>query len=81
MVNGLIKEQDKIAVEVQRLGMIIKSLQYVQIIVRYIMVLDVIEEHLASYEEAIAQVDGVQTACESQVVNEKSIPLSMVKES
>lgn len=60
--------------------MVIESLQYIQIIVRYMMVLDVIEEHLTFYEEAVAQVDGVWTACESQVVNEKSIPLPIVKE-
>lgn len=65
---------------VQRLGTMIESLQYVQIIVRYIMLLDVIEEYVASYEEVIAQVDGVQTTCESQVVNEKNVPLTMVKE-
>lgn len=47
-INGIIKEQ-KIAAEVQHLGMIIVSLQYVQIIVRYMMVLDLIEEHLISY--------------------------------
>lgn len=79
-VNGIIKKQKKIAAEVQCLGRIIESSHDVQIIMRYMMVLDVIKEHLVSYEGAIPQGECVRMACESQVVNEKSIPLPMVRE-
>lgn len=79
-VNEVIKKQRRIEAEIQAIGQIETSLQFMQLVARYMLVLDLIAENLIRYEEAVMQVEGVRTACESRIVNEKSIPLSMIRE-
>lgn len=48
--------------------------------IRIMSILDVIDAHLAAYEEALGQAQAVRTECEMRLITERTIPLSMVKE-
>lgn len=48
--------------------------------IRVMSMLDLIDDHLFSYEESLGQIQAVRTSCEGRIVTEQVLPIEMVKQ-
>ena len=83
-VNAIIDQQRRQEHHIKQMFQAATALQFViefnQDALRLEFLIEMISDHIAQYEESLAQIQAVRVACEARIVTEQVLPVQMVRQ-